>query len=353
VLFRSLLFDSTSITHKVNCKYLPFAIRCVQSMHPSPGAMEKIFYAVIKCYLQSRKTSLFAGLDVSDSDYAASLENFIQGLLSKESAADAEFAMQIGCYQLLISQGGSRFDRLRAALCSSLKTDLGRFKRSFPDALTVMVRCNDITPEEFGVACSAEQLIQTTRFSHMKTIRERGALIQELYALFKHIKDLKDDGVRQGENYSYDMTPLAERLAPGGVLRELISYIFASPDTILPIHAEAMTGLIDALESADGHSRQIMHDFMVDCPEFRAFILFVFMGRCELGYGSANFTASWTADAIDAKHLNLVEYSRDTATVIDRGSLIRLRRYGIKDPWLNFIKSWTLGESNVLVDEDI
>lgn len=349
----ALLFDSTSITHKVDCKYLPFVIRCVQSMHPSPGAVEKIFYAAIKCYVQTRKDSLFIGLDVSDGDYAASLESFVQDLISKDSNTDAEVAIRIGCYQLLIVQGGSRFSQLRAAVCSYLKVDLSRFKRSFPDVLNAMVRHKDITPQEFGSACSAEQLIRTTRFAHMKTIRENGALIQELRTAFKDIKDLRDGSIRQGQDASYDMTPLTSRLGPGSVLREVISYLFSSPDTVSPVHAETMTALVDAMEAADRFTKQVVRDFMTDSHEFRALTIFSFMGACEINYGAAIFTSAWTGKAIDEEHLRRIEYAREDGIAIDRGSLICLRRYSISDPWLKFIKSWALGERSVLIDEEI
>jgi NACHT domain len=373
-----LLFDSTSVTSKVRSHYLPFVMRCVKSMHPSPRTMEKIFTAACQSYSSSHDESVFKGLNVSGTDYAPSLKHFILSALGDSSLSEEmSFAMKAGSIHLLLEQDPPFDDSLLSRIQRSLSSDgqeLQRYKHSFPDGLTAMVRRRALSIDEFASACSAEQLIRTVRFSGAKTIRGQGALLQEMNSLFRRIQALTDtsavvdaddefdddDEEIEADRREFNLTPLAlstlasaEEFGLGSMLSDLISFLFQSPGIVLPMRPGAMKVLSRAFSDANYQEKRCIYELMSGHPQFSCLMFAVLAGSTEL-YDSpgGSIISQLPVSPFDGRVFYSLAEHRRNQYPFDRGITLRLRRWHLNSEWFEYVRSWTEAKISVVVDED-
>jgi hypothetical protein len=345
-----LLFDSASVISKVECRHLPFVIRCTQTMYPSPRTMEKVFFASIRCYLASRELSLFSALNVGGTDHATTLELFARKVIDGDlQNKDTSIATRVGCCLLLIAQGDVRFDALTSEICESLIPDLGKCRRYFPDALTVMVKNKRLSLDDLSAACSAEQLIRTVRFMNMKTIREDGALIQELKSLFGELGRLSHSA--SGLSPS-DLASVADKFGSGSMLSDLLEFLFSSPGPALPMAPGTMIEMLDIVENSGVDALGIINAVLDECNGFRPFIVTLILGGCELDNSLRTPLIDLGDGRLKMSYLWKIQESRDLGEDVDRGTLMHLRKFGLTQPWLDFVRSWARGEYSILIDDD-
>ena len=326
----TLLFGSRNLTEKVLSPYIPFVLRCLRFMSPTPHTLEKIFTASFQHYAKSRSAEVLTLLETMNRECRTALTRFCERVVedSKLAIRPRSLPLVIGCYMMLARIGDGKSRILRRSLEAALLANLQELASlGFSDFISELLSSGLISTPDFAKLCGATRLLAMEVNADGRKILLPGIAaleIEHAYSCSLTSRIFEPSVVLKWVFYDPSNLPSMSRSsamhfafsAKGWRTPAALSPGLHKRESLALLRASAVFGLMIIVE-ADA----------TDIPEW--------IRNIALRVTKADFFEN-------------LRRSREERVALDGLGLSQLHRLGLGPAWSEYVISWTRAEFSII-----
>jgi hypothetical protein len=328
-----LAFESISLTVKVRVPYLPFALRCLTFLRPSPLTFEKLILASFAAYGQGvwdNLLELLLGLpQVWEDQVKSCCEAVVEGRISEWYASTP---LHCGCYMYLLRSSTEWSKRLTPRIEEKLAEEVSHLTDEYIEVANVLLQRSVLTLEKFVAASSVDRLIsfEVTTQNRVQVIP--GSLPRAVSQAIQH-----------------------KRITP--VSASMLIAAFGAPDSLLPLSYEDVDVLINCFDFEDDLACPWTPSSMdhQTLQALRALGITLCLAGLEIERDDElSVLVFWIDTLADEPgsfmrlFIRTLMRSRLETNRLGEAGRRHLERVGLNDSWRQFVERWARNEASVV-----
>jgi NACHT domain len=326
-----LLFESRTLTEKIRTSYLPFVLRCLRFMAPTPHTLDKIFTAACRYYSMSRSPEILSLLTSMNRDCRAVLTQFCERVVedSRSGMRGDSLPLIFACYMILTRVNDEKSKQLRSSLEASLLANLEEVSKwGYVDFISELLSRGLVDPGQFSRLCGAQNMLVMEVLAAGKKVLIPGIATLEIV----HASECDRHSIR------FYPTPA-------------FRWLFSDPSSLPSLSRRCATLFLSHLDAggvAFAGFSVTLHK-LASRRLVRGAAVFAMMVAIELDDLDC---PQWVNDvalrATGSGFFARLKAARAQRETLDKSGVNQLGRLGLDSSWTDFVISWTKSDFSVI-----